>query len=97
MSVLVVLEAIAKEDCVDAFKQYLKERLPETRAFAGCQSQAAYVGVDDPRSIVFVERWESRAAHEAYLAWRRDTGARTTFASMLDGAPAVRYFEVLDA
>ena len=31
--------------------------------------------MDSPETIVLVEQWGSRADHEAYMAWRTETGA----------------------
>ncbi len=60
------------------------EALVDTRAFDGCESVEVYVDADNPDTIVLWEKFATRAHHEAYLAWRIETG-------MLDGA----YVEVV--
>jgi len=49
------------------------------------------------RTFVFVERWDSTAQYERYLAWRTETGVLDQLVSMLDGEPSIRYFEAVDA
>ena len=97
MAVLMLLEVTAKAECVSELKSFLKERLPETRAFDGCQSLTSYLNVDDGRTVVIVERWETKEAHQKYMAWRAETGGRAHLQSMLEGTPKVRYFEALEA
>ena len=97
MAVLMLLEATAKAECVSELKSFLKERLPETRAFDDCQGLTAYLNVDDGRTVVIVERWDTKEAHQKYMAWRAETGARAQLNSMLEGTPKVRYFEAIEA
>ena len=97
MAVLMLLEATAKAECVSELKSFMKERLPETRAFEGCQDLTAYVNVDDGRTVVVVERWDTKEAHQKYMAWRAETGVRAQLSSILEGPPKIRYFEAIDA
>jgi quinol monooxygenase YgiN len=97
MAVLMLLEATAKPECVSELKSFMKERLPETRAFEGCQGLTPYLEVDDGRTIVVVERWDSKEAHQKYMAWRAESGVRAQLSSLLEGPPTIRYFEAIDA
>ncbi len=97
MAILVLLEAKAKAECVSELKRPLKQHFPGTRAYDGCQGITAYVDVDDGRTVVFVEHWDTKEAHQRYMAWRMETGVRAQLASLLEDAPTVRYCETLDA
>lgn len=97
MATLVILEAKAKPESVDAVKEMLAKRLPETRAYDGCQSLTAYLNEDDGRTLVIVEYWDSRQHYEKYLAWRTETGVLDEFQTLLEDAPEIRFFEAIDA
>ncbi len=97
MATLVLLEAKAKSaDAVEELKVILKQRLPETRAYDGCQGITFYLG-DDGLSFVFVEYWDSTRHYEKYLAWRTETGVLKQLTDRIEGEPAIRYFEAVDA
>ncbi len=97
MATLVLLEAKAKSaSAVEELKELLKKRLPETRAYDGCQSITCFLG-DDARTFVFVEHWDSAQHYEKYLAWRTETGVLKQLTDRIEGEPSIRYFEALDA
>ena len=95
MAVLMLLEATAKGERVSELKRLLKERVPETRAFDGCQDSTAYLSVDDGRTVLIVDHWDSKEAYQKYMAWRAETGTRAQLSGMLEGTPKVRYFEAI--
>jgi quinol monooxygenase YgiN len=97
MAILVLLEATVKAECVNELKSSLKKHFPDTRAYDGCQGITAYLNVDDDRTLVFVEHWDTKEAHQRYTAWRRETGVGAELVSMLEGRPTIRYFETIDA
>jgi quinol monooxygenase YgiN len=47
----------------------MKERLPFTRSYEGCEMVELYVDHDNPDHLVLMERWASRAAYDKYLEW----------------------------
>lgn len=96
MSILVLLEATAKADQAGQLMQFLKERLPETRQFEGCQDLVVYANADNPLNAVFVEHWDSKDAYQKYFEWRTETGVIARLLSYLDGAPSIRYFDAAD-
>jgi quinol monooxygenase YgiN len=97
VTIMVLLELKAKADAVESLKAALPPLFPETRAFDGCRDITAYTCADDGRTLVFVERWESRAHYERYLAWRTETGTLAEVVGMLEGDISIRYFEQVDA
>ena len=97
MGVLTLLEVTVKPESVEEFKAYMKEILPSTRTYSGCLGVDLQVNQDDATNMVAVEEWETREHHQKYAAWRTETGVLGHIASMLAGAPSVRYFDKADA
>ena len=96
MSVLVLLEAQVKPENISDLNSYMTEILPDTRAYDGCKSIDVYSNTEDTTSMVLVEHWESRAHHEKYIAWRKETGVIDKIGAMLAGPPSTQYFERID-
>ena len=97
MAVLVLLEATVKAEYVRELQGLLQQQFPAARAYDGCQGITAYVSVDDGRTLVVVQQWTSKEAHQRYMVWRRETGVQAQFASMWEGPSTVRYFEPVNA
>ena len=72
----------------------LKSALVDTRAFDGCESIEVYVDLDQPDKVVLWEKFASRAHHEAYLAWRVETGLLEMLAPIL--AEATEFTSLAD-
>ena len=96
MSVVVLLEMQVKPEAVNEVKAQLKQLLPDTRAYAGCQGLDIYGNMDDSGNLVFYERWESREHYQKYLAWRTETGVLNALGAKLTGPPKIRYYERVD-
>ena len=96
MSVVVLLEMQVKPGAVNEVKAFLKENLPDTRAYAGCQGLDIYGNLEDSGNLVFYERWDSREHYQKYLAWRTETGAVEKLSAKLTGPPNIRYYERVD-
>lgn len=43
------------------------------------------------------QRWDSRAVHEKYLEWRKETGKMAQLESNFLTPQTIRYFEWVDA
>jgi quinol monooxygenase YgiN len=69
--------------------------LTETRGFEGCAGVETLVDVKDPTRITIIERWDSKEANKAYLAWRQGEGAEgaKSFGALLAGAPSMAKVE----
>ena len=96
MAVIVLLEFRVKPEAIEAMKAMMKEVLPDTRSYAGCQGVDVGSDADNPASFVFCERWASREHYEKYLSWRTETGMMDEFGAKLAGAPSIRYFNRAD-
>jgi quinol monooxygenase YgiN len=96
MSVMVLVEMQVKPEVVNEVKGLLKQMLPDTRAYAGCQGIDIYDNVDDTGDLVFYERWDTRDHYQRYLAWRTETGAFDKLGAKLSGPPKIRYYDRVD-
>ncbi len=86
-----------KPECVEDMKAYLKEILPDTRAFEGCESIVVHENTDDPTSLVLYEIWASREHHEKYVQWRVETGVIQKVISMCTvDSLNPKYYELVD-
>jgi quinol monooxygenase YgiN len=94
MPVTVTLDVLIQPAKLDEFLATLKELLPATRAYDGCQSLQTYADQDDPNHIVLIEQWESRAKQERYIAWRTETGVMAALGGFVAEPPR---FTFLDA
>jgi quinol monooxygenase YgiN len=93
MSVVVLVDLNVKADRVDDLISYIAGVIDGTRAYDGCELMTMVVNQDDPSNVLFVERWETRAKYEAYLAWRTETGSMENLVGMLAGDPVIRFFD----
>jgi len=96
MSVVVLLEIQVKPEAVNEVKALLKQILPDTRAYAGCQGIDIYGNLDNTGNLVFYEWWESRDHYQKYLAWRTETGTVAQLGTKLTGPPSIRYDQRVD-
>ena len=96
MGVVVLLEMQIKPEAVDEVKAFMKENLPDTRAYEGCQGLDVYDNMDETGNLVVYERWDSRPHYEKYLAWRTETGTMDQLGTKLKAPPSIRYFERVD-
>lgn len=97
MSVTVVLELTLKPEKVEDVKGMLKQILPDTRAYDGCEGVTIHQDQDNPNTLVALEQWASRAHYEKYFAWRTETGVIAGLAEVITAPPSIRYFDGVDA
>ncbi len=71
----------------------LKSALVDTRAFDGCESIEVYVDADEPDTVILWEKFATRADHEAYLAWRVETGLLDMLAPILAEDLKITYLD----
>lgn len=89
----VILELRAQPGQIDEVRRWFADNLGDTRAWEGCESVEFYNDASDADAAVVLEHWRSRDEHEAYSAWRAESGTLATLVPLLAGAPAVRYVE----
>jgi len=71
MTTIVLLD-IPAGDARDAVLALMRDALPVTRAFDGCEGLELLANQDDTGNILIYERWQSRAHYDALL--RRGCG-----------------------
>jgi quinol monooxygenase YgiN len=94
VSILATADFFIHPEKADEFLGIMKEALPDTRNFEGCEHLDTYVDQDQPGHILLVERWASRSAHEAYLAWRMETGMLDMLGPFVSAPPQFAYFDL---
>jgi quinol monooxygenase YgiN len=93
MSVLATADLFIKPDRVDELLEILREALPDTRAYEGCEGLDLFVDQDEPGHILMVEKWTERAAHQKYLGWRQEQGMFDVLADFISAPPRFLYFD----
>ena len=96
MSVQIIVEMRVKPEAFEDVAGGLKQNLPETRKFPGCEDVHAYRVDGEKGLIVLVERWASKQDYEKYLAWRQSSGIMDQMGSIMVQMPQVRYLELID-
>ena len=96
MSVIVLVTLDVKEESVDDLKKYLKEILPDTRTFEGCEGVQLYQSNDSPTKMTIHAKWASEEAQKKYMSWRMDSGALDKLIPMLSGHPNLEFYTIVD-
>ncbi len=96
MGLLVLGEAEIKPDALEEMKAYLREILPDTRAFEGNEGIGVYTDRENPTSMLYVEHWRTREDFDRYVAWRTETGAIEKQLGMMARPFTLRMFENIE-
>ena len=96
MAVTVTLALVIKKEKLDEFKGVMKNALPDTRAFEGCQSVDIYQNQDNPGELFLVELWDSKEHQQKYVAWREETGMMEALGTFLAAPPTFTFYSELD-
>ena len=96
MSVIVIINLSTKDGSVEEIKKFLKENLPDTRSFEGCQGVQLYGSIESPSKLVLHEKWSTEEAHKKYIAWRKETGAQDKLGSMLSEPLSMQFYNIVD-
>ena len=96
MSVIVIANLSVKEESVEAFKKYLKEILPDTRSFEGCQGVQLYESQESPTKMMIHSKWTSEDAQKKYMEWRIENGSLEKLMPMLSEQPNLQLYNIVD-
>lgn len=66
--ILVIGDLRARPDGFEEALRLSREHVARSRVEPGCLSHDVHLDPDDPARLVFVERWEDRAALNAHFA-----------------------------
>ena len=97
MACLVTAEFVCKKGMGKQMLEDLREVMPGTRKAKGLIDVVVHIDQDNPDRIFLVEHWDDRAAHEAYVAWRAETGDLDNMGEGLAEPPKISYFDPTDA
>lgn len=50
---------------------------------------------DDPLNIILLEKWDARADHESYVAWRAERGDLEKLGALLVARPVSKFLTAL--
>ena len=96
MAVTVTMALVIKKERLDEFKGLMKDALPDTRSFEGCQSVDVYESQDNPGELFLVELWDSKEHQQKYVAWREETGMMDVLGAFLAAPPTFAFYDELD-
>ena len=91
-----ILTIPVKPESLNDFLGAMKEALPDTRAFEGCQHVDVWSSEDEPGKVMLLEIWETKAHQEKYFAWRTESGMMDALGPLLAGEPTVTWLNVHD-
>jgi len=88
-TVIVVATLRVREGAEEDGMSVLRELAERTHPEEGCLGYAVHRAADDPRTIVMVERWTSRAALDAHFQQPHVAQAGARSADLLEGQPTI--------
>lgn len=93
MGIGVIVEFNLAPGGAAAISALMKERLPKTRSWPGCEN--IYLGTDDqdPNRVFLVEKWTSRQAYDRYREWAMQQADTAELLSYLIGEMQTTYLE----
>lgn len=97
MAITVLLDLDIKPERQEEFFEVLRGALVDTRKRQGFQSITVHKDQDKPGHTLFWERWDTRADHESYMAWRMETGFMDAVGPFVNSEPAMSYLDDVDA
>lgn len=95
MTTAVILELHVSSENREELMGMLEVILPDTRAYQGCQSILVSCNEANPCHLFLLERWDSRADHERYVAWRAERGDLDKLGALLAAPPQSTYLETI--
>jgi len=94
MSIVITFEATAKVGEEKELLAFLVDTLADTRKFEGCIKVDAHTEEQSPGTLLLVEKWTTKEAYDAYLAWRGERGDMAKLIQYLQSEPVIRFFNV---
>ena len=65
MSIYRIGEVSAKEESIEALREFLLSIMPGIQASKGCESVQLYQSEDEPYRFLMIEVWDSTESHQA--------------------------------
>jgi quinol monooxygenase YgiN len=96
VAVTVLVRLQAKPGEGDKLVEVVKAITPDSIDKDGAGAFELVRDLDDPDTVVMIEKWRDRASHEAYVAWRAETGiGAAELGEVMGAAPEIRYLETV--
>jgi len=87
--VIVIATLRAREDCETQARAALEDAQRGTHEEAGCRLYALHVEVEDPRTFVLIEHWDSQEALDVHGSSPHITALGPRIAELCEGRPVV--------
>lgn len=87
-------KARVRADALDAVLAACREMIARTPDEPGCIAYAGHQLIDDPQTLVFVEKWSSRATMDAHLAAPHTQAFLGAIGGAVVAPPLLESFEV---
>ena len=96
MAIAVTLDLRVQSGKGGELVDVLKSMLGDTRARQGAKSIELVVNQEDSDHVVIYEVWDTKADHEAYMAWRGERGDLDALGGFVASPPTVTYYDIAD-
>lgn len=96
MAIAVTLDLRVQSGKGGELVDVLKSMLGATRARQGAKSIELVVNQEDSDHVVIYEVWDTKADHEAYMAWRGERGDLDALSGFVASPPTVTYYDIAD-
>lgn len=93
--VVVVASFVTHPGKEAAAEKFLTDLLAPTHAEDGCLLYAVHRGLDDPRRLVYVERWESRPLLDKHRDSEHIQTALSRVGEFFSETPDIVYYEAI--
>jgi len=91
MSVWMSLKLTTQEGAWPKLKEFLDDKLPAVRRFAGARSVEIFFDEDQNNLMIF-EEWTSKEAHQAYIEVITKNGVLDELMGFMQSAPDISYY-----
>ncbi|HEV8065945.1 MAG TPA: putative quinol monooxygenase [Acidimicrobiales bacterium] len=95
--ILITGSLTARPDTYDEVEALSLAHVRRSRLEPGCVSHAVHNDVEKPLRLVFLERWEDRAAVDVHFAVPASGDFVRQAMALCDGTPTLEIFEVKDS
>ena len=85
---------LARPDTIDELTRMALEHVHRSRSEPGCLSHAVHRDVENPLLLVFLERWQDRAALDAHFAVPASGGFVKAAGKLVAARPTLEIYEV---
>jgi quinol monooxygenase YgiN len=93
--ILVTGSVTARDDTIDEVRKLSLEHVHRSRLEPGCLAHAVHVDGENPRRLVFVEKWADRAALAAHFEVPASRGFIRALKPLTESVSAIEIFDAI--